>query len=462
MIYFLTAHGTLITRDREGLTRDREGGLGHAGLRDIPDVAALLALDIPIDLLRQDYQEWLQRQSKPPVAFALEGFGEGRLHVDAERNLVHIERDGRFLSAGRDGGTITWIDRAPELWESFLPLFEADLGRIVTLVSGLWIIRSTRTLVRGGNVDLLPGFILRFGPIDVPLPQNLPLDARQWPFRVTVLLEGWRIEEICWFKPLIYYAAFRSPAVHAQLFNSIQSLLEFGRYDGHLHLMTDLSHEDVCRAVPQLGRDRLTVQPVAPDDFVGFVASKYAILEHEPAWQHQPVVFLDPDIVVNASLREMLIEIALSDRIVAPIERVGPMRTWPSVGASLIQRDGHDPRFADGFNAGTLGLPNLAWHAHTLRLIRRIIGNILKAEGRDALRWVDQEVANYVSFRSAHVDTSAISRFVRFGSWGDADAPGLLNGMVHFWHTGKHDRHVIMARYIEALRAHARAGHHLT
>ena len=451
MIYFLTTHGTLLTRG-DGDTVE------HTPLRDVPDISRLFGLDIPVASLRQDYPEWLQRQAKPPVPFET-AFGAGRLHVDAAC-LVQIERDGQFLSAGGQGGATSWVVAA-DRWESFLPLSDADLGRIVALFSGVWIVRSTRAIVRGGNVDLIPGYVLRFGPLDIPLPRNLPLDAGRWPFRVTVLVEGWRIEELCWFKPLVYYAAYRSPAVHAQLGHSIASLLEFGRYDGHIHVLTDLSDENLRRAVPGLARDRLTVQFLAPTDFVGFVASKYAIVEHQPAWQHQPVLFLDPDIVINAGLRDMLVEIAVGDHIAAPIERVGPMRTWPSVGASLIQRDGHDPRFADGFNAGTLGIPNLAAHADTLRLIRRVILNILQTDGRDALAWVDQEVANYVSFRVGHVDTASISRFVRFGSWHDADTPGLLNGMVHFWHTGKHDRHVIMARYIEILRAHARSGHHL-
>ncbi len=454
MIHFLTTHGTVLVRG--------EGeAISHAPLRELSEPSRLVGLDIPIGALRQDFREFLQRDAKPPIAFETDWSGAGRVHVDVERNLVHLERGGQFLSAGGEGGGTAWIDGTPDEWERLLPLSDDDLARIVQFFSGAWIIRSRRIAVRGWDVALTPGFRLRFGPIEIPLAFNLPFDGRTWPFRTTVLLEGWRIEEICLYRPLVYYSASNSPAVQAQLVQSIQSLLEFGKYDGEVHVLTNLSHDELCRRIEHFPRDRLSVQALEPTDFVGYVAAKYAILEHEPAWRYQPVVYLDSDIVINASLREMLVEIATSEHIAAPIERVGPMRNWPSVGASLVQRDGHDPRFADGFNAGTIGIPNLAAHAQTLRLIRQIIANILKTDGRGVLQWVDQEVANYVSFRVGCVDTYLISRYVRYAGAEAAGAPGLLNGMVHFWNTGPLDRAAVMGRYVEALRAHARSGHHL-
>ncbi len=454
MIYLLTTHGTLLVREGETIA--------HRPLREIADAGQLLGLDVPADALRQDWRGFLVDRPTPPVPFASPTIGEGRLEIDPTLGVVHLEQNGRRLSAGAPGGGTTWTDNAPDEWERLLPLTDDDLARLLQLFSGTWFIRSTRTLVRGWDVSLAERFVLRFGPVDIPLARNLPFETTRWPFRVTVLVEGWRIEEIGLFRPLVFYASFRSPAVHAQLFQSVQSLLEFGRYDGEVHVLTDLAHEDLCRGVPHFARDKLSVQPLEPRDFVGYVGAKYAILEHQPAWSHQPVLYLDPDIVINASLREMLVTIAASDVVTAPVENVGPMRSWPPVGGTLLQRDGQEPRFALGFNAGTIGIPNLPAHAAMLRLTRRIIGNLLKAEGRDTLPWVDQEVANYVSFRIGHVDTTAISRFVRYGGLHDADAPGVLNGMVHFWNTAKHDRHQVMARYVEALRAHARLGHHLS
>ncbi len=454
MIYFLTTHGTLLTRGEDGI-------IGHAALRDVAGPGALFRLDVPVEGLRRDFRAFVERAAPPPVLFRHDDIA-GSLDIDPDRNLVSLRSDGRVLTAAPQGGAIGWTDSTPDAWERLLPLTEIDLGQIVQLASNIWIVRSTHALVKGWQIEFAPGFVLRLGPIDIPLPANLPFDARTWPFRLGLLVDGWRVEELCLYRPMVFYTSYRSPAVHAQLFLSIRSLLEFGKYDGHVHVLTDLAHDALCGSVDGLDRDRATVQRLAPSDWPGFVMSKYCILEHDPAWQHQPVAYLDPDIVINADIRPMLIEMALSDHITAPTEDVGPMRTWPSVGASLIQRDGYDPRYARGFNAGTLGIPNLHAHAHTLRQIRRIIANILASDGREHLAWVDQEVANYVSFRVANFDTTTLNRFVRYGAPHDSEIPGILSGLVHFWATSKNERHLLMARYVDVLRSHAASGHHLS
>ena len=452
-IFFLTAHGTLLTRGET---------LAHQELRSVPNVDALLSVEADIAALRQGFSQFVLGEAPAPVHAHSETLGAVTLHVDAERGLLTLERAGAFLSAGATGGNVTWTTAAPDSWERLLPVSDAEMGQLVTLFSNDWIVRSTRRLVHPWQVALAPDHCLKLGELTVPLARNLPLIATDFPFRVNVLVEGWRLEEIVLFKPLIYYAAYGAPSVHNQLFLSLASLHEFGRYTGDVHVLTDLTAERLREAVPTLPAERTTVQALAPTDFAGYVASKYCILEHKPAWGFQPLCFLDPDIVINNNLRPMLIEMALADSLTAPLEDVGPLRSWPPVGGTLLQRDGREARFARGFNAGTLGIPNLRAHETTLRLIRRIIENILKAEGRTSLEWVDQEVANYVSFVHAHVDTAAVSRFIRFGAPHSSETPGALTGLIHFWATGKADRHELMRKYIDVLRESARVSHKLS
>ncbi len=453
-IFFLTTHGTLLVRG--------EGGRpAHRTLRDITGVDALLAVEGDIAALRQRFEQFVLDQVPPPVAAVIDGLGPVTLHVDAARGLVTLARDGATLSAGIAGGSVVWTDAAPNAWERLLPLAEAEMGQLVALHSNQWILGTTGTLVHPWEVALAPDHALRLGPLAIPLARNLPLLGTDFPFRFPVLVDGWRLEEVLLFKPLLFTAAYGSPAVHQQLFLLLASLHEFGRYAGHVHVLTDLSLERLHEAVPALAPERTSVQALSPRDFPGYVASKYCILEHGPAWGHQPVCFLDPDTVVNASLRPMLVAMACARTLTAPLEDVGPLRSWPPVGATLLQRDNREARFARGFNAGTLGIPNLRAHETTLRLIRRIIANLLMQEGRAALEWVDQEVANYVSFVHAPVDTAAISRFVRHGAPHDSETPGPLTGLVHFWATGKADRHELMARYVDVLREHARLAHKL-
>ena len=303
-IFFMTVHGTLLTRG------DAPGELAHRELRSVPGVDALVSVEADIAILRQSFADFVTGAAPPPVQAHADTLGAVTLHIDPERGLLTLERAGAWLSAGATGGNVTWTTGAPDAWERLLPIADAELGQFVTLFSNDWIQRSTRRIVHPWQIALAADHTLRIGDLSVPLARNLPLIGTDFPFRFNVLADGWRLEEIVLFKPLIYYAAYGSPAVHNQLFLSLASLHEFGRYTGDVHVLTDLTAERLREAVPALPAERTTVQALKPTDFAGFVASKYCILEHRPAWGFQPLCFLDPDIVINSNLRPMLIAMA--------------------------------------------------------------------------------------------------------------------------------------------------------
>lgn len=296
-----------------------------------------------------------------------------------------------------------------------------------------WIIRSSGALVRSAEVSLRLWYTLQLGKLQFDLRDQLPFDTADWPFRVTVLRDGWRIEQLCLFRPLIYSAAYSDPAVIGQLHACIQSLVEVGRYGGDILVLADQPPEAIGAALPPMAPHRLRTHPVAAADFAGFVASKYQILDIAWAAEFQPVLFVDPDVIFDAPVEPMLCAVARSDRIAAPLEAFSPLRTTPSAGSGLLQLDGCEPGSAVGFNAGTIGIPNIPAHASILRLIRSITVTHAMLHGRTALPWVDQEVANYVSFRLANFGR-ALDPFVRYGGWPNTEpsTEGRI-GLVHFW-----------------------------
>ena len=212
---------------------------------------------------------------------------------------------------------------------------------------------------------------------------------------------------------------------------SVRSLIQFGRYQGQIVVLTDRASPELARMLPAECKDRVTIIPLQPHDRPGFMVARYLILDWPDAWRYQPLLYVDADIVFDREVTPMLRAIAMSDRIAAPVELMSPLARNPSVGATLLQRDLCSPGYMAGFNSGTLGIPNVHAHAETLRLIRRIIANHSLLHGREALPYADQEIANYVSFRLAHFDTALISRFVRYG--GEDAHLGERCGLVHFW-----------------------------
>ncbi len=339
-------------------------------------------------------------------------------------------------------------------WETFVLISDKELDFLQSLRGKQWVLKSSRKILAGDDFRLENGPCLLLGDIRIPISYNLPFDTTKSPFRFPILLDGWRIDELYLFKPLIYYVAFGDVNVLAQLYLSIESLLRVGKFAGDIIVYTDRDHATICKEVPCVIPNNIRVVDIRAHDWVGYVAGKYCILDDQKAYDYQPVIYMDPDIIYNKNFQEFLIESAVSDRMGAPIEHASQLATAVSVGAELLQLDNEQPRFACGFNAGTLCIPNLPAHRQSLELIRRVIQNFTNIRGRGALGWVDQEAANYVSYKFAFVNTNYVSQCVRYGFENDAEELGALSGLVHFWPVARANRPSTMKTYLDLLLRH--------
>ena len=408
----------------------------------------------PVEMFRTSFDLYVRHQ---PLSIAISErssrLGDVAIVASSYPRCVEMTRDGAHLRADFDG-TIVSRPGADEQTR-FLPVSEAELDVLRYIASNDWVIRSSGKIVPRAAVSLGQWFGLRFDSLQVDLRYHLPLDLSQWPFRLTLFQDAWRIEQVCLYRPLVYFTAFRSPAVIEQLLLSIRSLVEIGGYKGDILVLTDRTRDTLASQLPNLEPARLWVYNTEPTDFAGYVASKYAILDIDWAAQFQPVAFMDPDIVFDADVAPLLATIARGDRISAPLEPFSPLATAPSVGSGLLQLDGLSPRSAAGVNCGTIGIPNIAAHATALRTIRTIILNRADAFGRENSGWIDQEAANYVSFRLADFDTASITPYCRFGGWSENDTSVAHRaGLVHFWPAGKSEAKVAAMRaYRERLDA---------
>lgn len=442
-MFLLTSHGTVICTAREG------GEVVH--LR--PDQ---FASDEPLDFGElpgdpgSDFKAFLELPAGEVTCRpAHSAVSDLILTRTADLRTFKAVR-GDFCMTALPDGKLGFHSREANSWELYVALGADDLASIQFILANVWIEAATGAFIHPGTISFHEGWKLKLGGATLDLRLQFPALSRELPFRLVGLHEGWRIAQFFLYKPMVYFTAFRSPEVLKQLYLSLQSLLEFGRYDGQIHLVTDQSAETILANVPGLDGRRLSIQTVNPADWVGYVAAKYVILEHAAAYQHQPVFFNDPDVIFDAEIAPVLKAVAASDRIAAPLEG-GLLRTFPSMGEALYRRDGFDPGFANGFNAGTLGVPNLRAHRDTLELIRSVIVNHALLHGRDYHHWVDQEVANYVSFRIGHVDTHAISRYVRVGFPGTDETALGRCGLVHFW--ASYPKAAVMENYVRTLRA---------
>lgn len=440
--YLLSFHGKFLAR------AENATDICQLGLNDIGDTGNLVAVDLEDRLFRPSYEDFIEDRTSEPQTAQLRFMGEFQVHPKPTTRTICLKTGDHYAGASPYGPVE--INR-PEasLWEEFLPIAETELGLFQEMRRSDWIIKSTRQIVSGSSIAIGDNFTLRIGSLTLPLNYNLPLDRVHAPFRYVVLLDGWRIDEIILFKPLLYYLAFGQDNVFEQLSLSLESLGRAAAFTGQVLVFTDRRPEAIQALAAWLKPEQIIVRHIPAVDWVGFVAGKYCILEEESAYAFQPVVYMDPDIIYDADLSPLLTAMACATRLTAPIEEFSGLEHAPSVGATLLQLDHERPRFAVGFNCGTLGIPNLPMHRHTLELVRKVICNFTAQRGRSALHWVDQEAANYVSYKIGHFETHEVSRFVRYGFWEKPTTTDARTGLVHFWGVSRHERPAIMRDYLD-------------
>lgn len=428
--------GTLVHRPLTGTFDDVD-------VLDIGDHGPDLSVDI-FGFLRNDIDDLHLQLSHGPLA----GWTITR---STDHCTLIIARDNRCLTAVSPGEAIDLTDSSTAPHTRFLPLTQGDLSALRDLILSRWLVKSD---VVQQPVHSVVGteFTLRVGPISVDLRWNLPFDLCEFPHRLTLLRDGWEIEQLYRYRPLVYYAAFHDPDIIKQFALNLQSLVTVGDYDGDVAVLTDRPVDEIRGLIPPGLRGRLVVLPTTVKDRLGGMAARLLFSGWHDGWTFQPLLYVDTDIIFDRPVSPMLHAIAQSDRIVAPTERNEPLATSMFVGSNLMSDDNCDPGSTLGFNTGTMGIPNLGRHAKTLDLIGRILMNRGTIAGRHALPHAEQPIANYVSFRLADFDTDLITPFVRLSN-GVADPQGR-QGLVHFcWVPGADKRVDAMRAYLVAVEA---------
>jgi hypothetical protein len=444
MTVLITWQGSVLCRHRTNSSLVQRGIA--SGFEDADPIDP----GVPFEALEVSFTAHLRADANIDITLPTGPLRGWRVTRARDGRTLNLSHDGLFLSAVYQSDAVEPVAEAGR-WEGFLPLSQADFAALRQVLATDWLVRSSGGLVPAGEVAVAPIHSLNFGVHPFDLRFQVPFDLSEWPNRLTLLRDGWRIEQLCRFRPLVYFSAFGDAAILRQFALSVRSLVEFGRYTGDFAVLTDRSPAEIMALLEPATRPRCSVLTTQAADRMGFMAARYGIGDWAEAWSCQPILYADTDIVFDTDIAPMLHAIARSDRIAAPVEPFSPLRSWAPVGSGLLQLDGCDPRALHGFNSGTIGIPNLASHNTTLRLIARVIANHATLKGRGALPHGDQEIANYVAYRTGSFDTTLISPFVRVGS--DAPvSPEGRRGLVHFWNAHGADRRGdLMAAYIAAL-----------
>ena len=356
----------------------------HRPSRPVMGDAGAVVLDLPIEQLQPGFGHHL-RATLPRSAGIRIRHAAAVSACDGRRTSARsrLQHDDAFLSAALGTGRRHLVvpgapaaGRRSCRCRRLTSTHCDDPGRS-------WLVRSSGELVERPTLGAL--FHLHVGDLAVDLRYQLPFDLANWPNRLTLLRDGWRIEQICRYQPLVYYSAFGSPDHHEQFAVSVRSLIEFGRYQGPILSLTDQTPAGNGGDAAPEDLARVAVHAVQADDGPASWRRAISSLTGRMAGQFQPVALRRCRHVFDGDVAPMLRTVATSDHIAAPFEPTRRMAETavpePRCCSGIIC----SPGFMAGFNTGTLGIPNLRAHAETLRLIRRIIANHSIMHGRATL-----------------------------------------------------------------------------
>ncbi len=368
-----------------------------------------------------------------------------------DRRSLMFSRNGWFLTVQDHTDAVVSVDGDSGEPARFLAITGDDVAILAAVLAAEWLVQSADRGTRPERGSVTPGFLLKVGTVAIDLRYNLPFDRSEWPHRLPLLRDGWRIDMIYRYRPLIYFAAFGAPEIMQQFALSLRSLITAGGYEGAIAVLTDKTTAEIAALAPPGMRAPLVVLPTAARDPMAYMAARLTIGSWPDAREFQPLLYVDADILFDLPVAPMLWDIGRSDRICAAVEPE-PLATSFFVGASLFQDDKCSPGSRMGFNSGTLGIPNLQRHGRMLELMGRIMHNRASLYGREALPYTDQSIANYVLFRLDGVDAELISPYVRLAN--NAGDPVSKRGLVHFcWVAGAAARVALMRSYLEKLVA---------
>jgi hypothetical protein len=255
-------------------------------------------------------------------------------------------------------------------------------------------------------------YICKVGQISTELGHLLEARIEGSPCKsITFTYDDWKIEKLIRFRPLIYFAAFGNDQIFRSLGLAIESLIEMGEYRDTVMVLTNVSRKEMGFYLPVRYLPQIRYAYMPGLDLLDFTLARYRIAEVSGAFSFQPILYLDTDIICNASVTDILVDILRSDGLCLCAE-LDLYNSADFYGASLFHADPTaQPREPRGLTSGLIGLPNID-AASTFSSILRTAYAHARTAGRFALPYMDQPIVNYVLHKLGGFSTDVLSSHV--------------------------------------------------
>lgn len=423
---------------------------------DVKDIDLDKVVDIPcesfVDIINKNIDDSFILKENNEFSFVvdIDGFNNVCLRYNySERTYLLSDEGGKYLCCDVNGSGFNKTD--PYLWEQFVLISRNLLSNLNHIISNKWVCKRDGKLYSDSDIKIKEIFSISIGPYSLDLRRLQDGDVSKYSF--IGIVDGWSPEKFLLYKPVIYITAYSSDDVMKQLSLCVESIRKIGRFHDKLVIMTDKSLQDIHEICNEFDENIIEIDSIYPKDFVGFVCSKYSILNKKKYEGYQPVLYLDPDIIFDNVIEPMLIDAVCSEKICAPIETFNRLMTHPPIGAQLIQLDLLNiDVYCGGFNGGTISFPNIEDNnvQKFISLVRKTIANVGIKFGRNYNGWADQEVLNFVAYKFGGMDGSYFTKYAKYVEV-NANEKHSRSGFVHFVGRPSKEKVFKMREYLKNL-----------
>ena len=398
--------------------------------------------------------------------------GPGGLPVVAAPDRAPMWRtrlQGRRILLLCDEGCLSWTAdgglrlAGSQAGEGFVLVSSRTRQRLDTMAAQDWIQASGAPVSRVADASGAPALRLGgelVGLDGLPSPLVAYGDDGEALRQLVVAGPKGRLHRLALFRPVICFAVFGADAYYEALGLALVALHRFGGYRGTICIGADRPREAVQPYVPDaFGESWMHVAVPAAEGLFG----RYGLAD----WgleAFQPVLYLDVDVVANAPLRRLLIQLAFSPKIhlatERDLERDFAGKVWPDLA------DSHDAAWFGGWlfaadprfrarspafgSSGVIGADT----TDRLRAPFALVGSLREiVDPARIAAYTDQALANY-ALHVCEAGFVLLNSYVDFARFADTAGP-QRRGFMHF-HSGvgtgalKRDA---MRRYMDGLEA---------
>lgn len=408
--YLVTVHGSIVWYEEKTNTLRHAIGMPAQRSLMVEGRGSLTALvartaggSVPIDSIRADGR--LGRSpGGAPLLLQRKYFADG---------LFSLEANGAYLCAEADGTmSLTRDEQGP--WELFLAIDDADLDWLAYIAGRSWLSATSDSVVPGTSIRPANGFSVQVGQITLRLVDFLATRASGGDVdRITLHYDTWKVEQLSAWRPLIYMMAFGKDEIFESLRLSLQSIRQFGHYDGDILIFTDRMPDQIAHFVPPGMEKQIKLATSPVRDVLDCMATKFRISEIQHLSHYQPLLYLDTDVICDRPIEPVLRRIHRAERICVALEHdlLGGHNFY---GANLFAADPTArPRDPRGCSSGLIGIPDMATARHSFpAILTSLYGTARAAGNRHPSDWYDQPVVNYVLHKTDSADFSTLTPYV--------------------------------------------------